>query len=151
MTVYKPSLDSFCGSFFFGLTPALTAGLALYFVHESAGWLFWIPTGLMFLLSLFLSVQCVVVYLNRLQLDEERIRATGPLHSVEIRWSQVTGAVLRERVNPMTRTDHMLVIKSRGATLVFNTSTLSLADEAEVLRRVRDKINVTVQRDRPAI
>lgn len=148
---YRPSLDAFWGSFFFGLTPALTAGLFAYFAGGTAGAWFWVPSALMFLLSLYLSVQCVLVFMDRLHLDERLIRAAGPLHKVEITWGEVTGAVLRERANPVSRTDRMLVIRSRRDTLIFHTSTLSEADEEEVLKLVRARVSLTVQRDRPAV
>ena len=144
-------MRAFFGSLFYGLSPALTAGIVLYFASGSAGWLLWILSGFMFLLALYLSVQCVFVHLNRLYLDDARIKTVNPLHTAELRWAEIVSATLRERVNSVSRTDRILILKSRRATLLFNTSTLSEPDETAVLAKVRAQTSLVVQRDKPTI
>lgn len=144
-------MRAFCGSLFYSLSPALTAGIVLYFASGSGGWLLWIPSGFMFLLALYLSVQDVFVYLDRLYLDDARIRTANPLHTAELKWTEIVSATLRERVNSVSRTDRILILKSRRAELRFNTSTLSEPDETAVLAKVRAQTSLVVQRDKPTI
>ena len=76
---------------------------------------------------------------------------SGPLIKVSIKWEDIVSAVLRERENAMSRTDHLLVIKSTDKMLSYNTSTLSDEDDRKVIEIVGKKTNLVVQKDKPTI
>lgn len=150
--LYKPSFESIVRSTMFALWPVGTAALVTYF--------FWNPdrkvllltlAGLQVLLSGFLLLQAVLVHCNKLWLDERGIRVAGPIIATQMAWAEIASALLRERVNAVSRTDRMLVLRSKSNQLIFNTSVLNPRDEEAVLQAIRARTNLVVQRDRPSI
>ena len=149
--LYKPTMSSFLGSAAFSLIPAATAGTVTFFMWEKASALLLAAGVLMGILSLILLLQDVMVHLRRLHVDELSVSVVGPLLRERIKWTEVAGAVLKERKNAMTRTDHLLIIRSAPKLLSFNTSTLSQNDEENLLAFVRSKVPVVVEGDKPAL
>lgn len=148
---YRPSWRAFGGSLVYDLSPVFMAAIVTYFAYESARWWLWVANAAMVLLSVYSCTQSIFVYLQRLHLDDRGIGATTVFGARAIAWTDVVNATLRERLNPITRTDRLLIVKSRRATMLFNTSTLSEADEEDVLAKVRARVPLLLQRDRPAI
>lgn len=148
---YKPSKKSFLGSFLYGLSPMIVAGIVMYFLAESAHFMMWVLSGVMILFSLYLSLQCIFVHMEKLYLEDDGIRTLGLLAKVAMRWSEIDSAVLRERNNAMSRTDNLLILESRDQKLIFNTSTLNPEDERQVLAKVREKTKLVIFKDKPSI
>lgn len=151
---FKPSLKSFLSSLLWDFSPIIVAGMVTYFMYDSVAWkwLLLAADGFMALLSLFLSVQNVYVHLQKIYLDNYYIRTLSPFYTIELRWPDIVSALLRERVNAMSRTDHLLVLQGRnGRMLTFNTSILNPEDEEIVLKKVREKTDLKVQRDGPSL
>lgn len=150
--LYKPSFKSLAASVLFALWPVGTAALITYF--------FWNPNrkvllfalgGFQVLLSGFLLLQAVLVHCNKLWLDDGGVRVAGPLAATQMAWTEIASAILRERANAVSRTDRMLVLRSRRDQLIFNTSTLSPEDEEAALQIIRARTILVVQRDKPSI
>ena len=148
---YRPTFSSFAGSTLYGLSPAILAAIVIYFWGDSLRLIMWVLSGFMVLLSLFFFLQSIFVYLQKVYLDDYSISVSGPLMKISIRWEDIVSAVLRERENAMSRTDHLLVLKSAGNMLTYNTSTLSDEDDRKVLEIVGKKTNLVVQKDKPTI
>lgn len=148
---FKPSFASFIRSVLYSLSPAITAAIMMYFLADSARFIVKILSGLMFLFSLYLLIQDFFVHLQRLYLDETRIRSKSLLTSITINWPDVVHAELRERENAISGTDHLLIIKSGYHQLVFNTSTLSKEHEKKVIEIVKQKCSLVIINDKPAI
>jgi len=68
-----------------------------------------------------------------------------------MKWTDVLSAVLRERENVISRTDHLLIIQSSRHVIGFNTSSLSKEDEKTVLEMVGRKTPFVIQKDKPTI
>jgi hypothetical protein len=107
--------------------------------------------GLMAALSLFLLLQDALVHLIWVEVDEAAISLKGPFGNSRLLWSEVAGAVLKERENAITRTDRLLILRSETERIAFNASTLSQVDEARLLDFVRQRINLVVERSKPSI
>ncbi|MBI5222839.1 hypothetical protein HY990_00290 [Candidatus Micrarchaeota archaeon] len=148
---YRPTFASFIGSSLYGFSPAITVATAMYFLLEPARWIMWVASGAMLILSLHLTVQTICVHLQKLYVDDYCIRVSGPMLKAVIQWKDVVSAVLRERENLMSRTDHLLIIKSVNHMLSYNTSVLSKEDEKEVLEMVTKMTRLVIQRDKPSI
>jgi len=148
---YRPSLASFAGSVLYGFTPVITAGIVMYFLWDSTRWIVWVASGFMLILSLYLTVQTICVHLQKLYLDDYGIGVSGPTIEVAMRWQDVISAVLRERNNLMSRTDHLLILESVNQVLSYNTSTLTKKDESEVLELVKKKTHLIIKKDKPTI
>jgi hypothetical protein len=148
--VYRPCLRSFANEQFYSLSPAALAGAALYFFAGPDSWWLWLLSSGLFLFSAFLCAQDVMVHLTRLTLDEKGARVRGPFERGEILWSDVVGALLRERRNVVTSNDHLLILESQLHQLVYNTSTLSRRDEQAVLALVRRRIPLVVENEQPS-
>ncbi len=153
---YKPKTSSLLASFVYDLSPAIIALIGYRFAHTGAsarglGWLLVVATVGMCLLSFYLFIQTIAVHLRRVTIDEESISVTGLLGTTTVGFSSTVKAVLRERVNPVSRTDHLILIQSRtGELLTFNSSTLSRDDEDDFLNELRKCVHLEVVRDRPA-
>lgn len=154
---YKPNTSSLLTSFVWDLSPALIAFIGYSFAHEGAsakglGWLLLVGTVAMCLLSAFLLLQTIAVHLRSVTIGEDRISVTGILGATTIPFSSIAKAVLRERVNPVSRTDHLVLIQSRtGEFLTFNSSTLPPGDEDDFLTELRRHVDLEVVRDKPAL
>ena len=154
---YKPNTSSLFGSFLWDFSPAIIAIIGYRFAHAGAtakglGWLLVVGTVAMCLFSFFLLIQTIAVHLRRVTIEEESISVTGPLGTTTVGFSSIVKAVLRERVNPVSRTDHLILIESRnGALLTFNSSTLSRDDEDDFLTELRRHVDLQIVRDKPAL
>lgn len=151
---FKPSPRSFFGSLLLDFSPVIVAIIVTYFMYDSVAWkwLLWVADGFMALLSLFFLQQSIYVHLKKIYLDDHCIRTSSPLCVIELNWLNVTSAILRERINAMSRTDRLLMLQSNdGRILIYNTSTLNPEDEEIVLQKVREKTNLIVHRDSPSM
>jgi len=154
---YKPNTSSLFGSFLWDFSPAIIAIIGYRFAHAGAtakglGWLLVVGTVAMCLFSFFLLMQTIAVHLKRVTIDEGSISVTGPLGTTTVSFSSIVKAVLRERVNPVSRTDHLILIQGRsGELLTFNSSTLSRPEEEDFLNEVRRHVDLEVVSDRPAL
>ena len=118
----------------------------------TAKWFLFIADSFMVLLSFFLLLQTIFVHLQTLYFDEYCIKTVSPLGIIELKWQDISDALLRERVNAISRTDHLLILKTYdGQMLTFNTSTLSPEDENFVLGKIARMVNLKVHRDAPSI
>lgn len=149
--VYKPSLKSLLAALLLALWPVATAATLTYFFGNAKSRVLWVGGGVMALFSLVLLFQAVFVHRQKIWIDERAIRVTGPRFDTRIAWSEIVNATIRERVNAISRTDRLLTIHSQHRRLVFNTSTLSVRDEEEVLAQIRCRTRLFVQRDKPTI
>lgn len=152
---YRPMKKSFFSSLFLSLSPIITAGVATYFFprlfSKPIPGLLWVLNAIMVLLSLKLLLNTLFVHKMRLYLDDHCVRSTGLFGTTQINWSEITEALLRERQNSVSRTDHLLILTSSNHLLSFNTSILAPEDEGEVLNKVREKTNLVIHQDRPTI
>jgi len=151
---FRPSKKSFFVSLLWALSPLIVAGIVTYFMYESIAWkwLLWIANGVTVLFSLYLLVQSIYVHLETLYLDNYCIRTSSPLVTIELKWEDIVNALLLERINAISRTDHLLILQSYDdRVLLFNTSTLDPKDEEIVIRKVKEKTNLEIQRDSPSI
>lgn len=152
MTRYHPSLGSFLGSIAYGASPAATAGVVLYLRGPESGNLLWIASLLMGLFALVLCLQAVFVHLNRLEMNERGIGVADPLTGSRwMRWEDVVDATLRERRNPVSRTDHLLILRSRSTMINYPLSILSRGAEEHVLAELRARTKLITIQDRPAV
>jgi len=148
---YKPTFTSFVSSLLYRLSPAIVLGIIMYFTADSARLVMWVLSAITGVYCLYLLLQTTFVHLQRLYLDEERIRVSSPLSTIEMKWTDVLSAVLRERENVISRTDHLLIIQSSRHVIGFNTSSLSKEDEKTVLEMVGRKTPFVIQKDKPTI
>jgi uncharacterized membrane protein YhaH (DUF805 family) len=154
---YKPTVSSFVNSILWDISPATVALVGYYFTHEKAsekglGWLVVVVTVAMCLWSLLLLLPTLTVHSKRVTLDERSISVTGLFGTTTIGFSQIDGAVMRERVNLVSRTDRLIIIHSvAGQLLTFNPSTLSRKDEEDFLRELRKHVPLEVVRDKPTL
>ena len=149
--VYRPTFASFLGSVAYVSVLPLTALVFLYFRHWSVHWLIWAASGIGLLMWAFFVLQCIVVHLCVLYLDEEGAAIIGPGIRSAMRWREVDEPVLRERPNRLSRTDRAVVLAAGGRRLVYNLSTLSRSDEEGALAWIRAHTNLVTQRDTPSI
>jgi len=155
--IYKPKNSSLLTSFVWDIFPVLIALIGCHFMHEGASsngleWLLLVVTIAMCLLSVFLLIQTIAAHSQSVTLEEDRISITGFLGATAISFNSIDKAVLRERVNPVSRTDHLLIIQSRnGQFLTFNSSTLSPEDEEDFLTELRKHVDLEVVRDKPVL
>ncbi len=103
------------------------------------------------LFSVFLLVQDVLVHLHCVYADDDSIAVVGPLARMEIRWSEVTERILKERRNTITITDHLLILRGRSDQVIYNTSTLSRNDEKRLLELVRSNGPLLIEQSKPSI
>jgi hypothetical protein len=73
------------------------------------------------------------------------------LTRVHLSWSDVRHAVLRERRNALTRTDHLLIIEGVGRSVTYPTSVLPELHEAQLLEAVRRHVPLVTRLDRAAL
>jgi hypothetical protein len=150
---YKPTLSSFLASLAYDLSPVILAGVVSFFMWENINIFMLTASILMGILSLYCLLQTIIAHRQMIYVDEQMIAISGYFGlNRYIHWSQVRGAVLKERENLMSRTDHLLVLHgSNSQVLYLNTSTLSEKDEEELLAFVRRKITLIVERSKPTI
>jgi len=155
--IYKPKASSLWASFVWDFSPALIALIGYGFAHGGAsakglGWLVLVATVAMCLFSVFLLLQTIAVHLRSVTMGQDYICVTGLLGATTIPFSSIAKAMLRERVNPVSRTDHLVLIQSRtGQLLTFNSSTLPPDDEDDFLTELRRHVDLEVVRDKPAL
>lgn len=148
---YKPTLSSFVGSSLYRVSPVLIVIIILFFKAGSMNTALWIVSGITILFSFYMLTSSIVVHLQRLYIDGDRIRLSSPLQRCTLRWDDIVSAVLRERHNAMTRTDRLLILRTPDHILGFNISTLSPQDEEAVIAFVHRKTRLLVQRDNPTL
>jgi len=148
---YRASTISFLRSLLLALSPILTAGIGTYFVFDCRNWFLWVVDVLMGLFSLYLLFQTLFVYSGRLYLDTNVIKAINTLASTQIAWRDITKAVLRERRNVLSHTDHLLILYSYNNVLTFNISILSDHDEKTVLDAIKAKTDLEIVQDTPSL
>lgn len=149
---YRPSFRSFFGSLVFDSSPLLVVAAVYYFKGFHQGLLLGIVSAGMVLYSVFLVVQSCVVFLGRLEMSPVGIRsftAFGPMPF--IKWVDINYAMLRERQNPVSRTDRLLILQTPRAKMNFPVSILSREEEQEVIDEVKRRIHLVVTEDRPAV
>lgn len=152
MLRFRPSFSSFVGSLAYSLSPAIVVGIVRYFKGPHLGVAIGIGSALMLLLAFFLCVQDVFVHLVQLELSSAGIRRFGgPTAAKAMLWNEVTEATLRERNNPVSRTDRFLILKSQRGMLGYPLSILSPSDESKVLEELKNRTRLVVMQDRPAI
>jgi len=146
---YRPSFRSLVASLAWAAAPLL--GPIIIWVIFPAflnNVIAWGLTGLMILYSMFLLIQALVVHCVRLTLNENGLsfgRRT-------IQWSDINDAVMKERRNPVSRTDRVIMIRLHdGKVMNYNLSTLDPSDEDDAIRFIRGKIRLPVVQDRPAL
>jgi hypothetical protein len=149
---FRPSLKSLIGSLAYAASPAVVVGMVYYLKGPHLGIVIWIASVLMLLLAFVLCLQAILVHLVRLEISPSGIRVAGGLSRVQwLRWEGISEATLRERRNPVSRTDHLLILKSAGVMLSYPLSVLSHSDESVVLDELRRRTKLVVIQDRPAI
>jgi hypothetical protein len=149
---FHPSFGSFIGSVVFAASPALVVATVHYFMDLHPGVLIWIGSGLMLSMSFALFLQAIFVHLVRLEISAIGIRTFGGLSAAQaIRWSDVTEATLRERHNPVSRTDRLVILRSRSSMMNYPVSILSHSDELKVVEELNRRTKLVVIQDRPAI
>jgi hypothetical protein len=127
-------------------------GVVHYLKGPQPGVLIWIASAVMLLFAFLLCMQVVFVHLVRLELSPLGIRAVGPLSGAQwLSWDEISEATLRERRNPVSRTDHLLILKSPRTMLNYPLSVLPRPAEAAVLDELRLRTRLVVIQDRPAI
>ncbi|UCF67402.1 MAG: hypothetical protein JSV80_16785 [Acidobacteriota bacterium] len=149
--IYRPSRSGLFRSVLFSLLPAGVAAVVVWLAGSHMNWMGWVASGLMGLLTLYLFLQTVFVFATKIACDERGLAVLAPLGAIGILWSDVKRAVLRERVNALSRTDHMLVLTGSAKEVVCNPSVLAPEDEQRLLDCVRAHVTVIVQRDKPSI
>lgn len=138
---YKPTLRSFVSSLVWDFSLVAVATVATYFQHDRLGILIWIADGIVGLLFLFMLVSTLNVHLQSITVDERGLRRQGPIAETSIEWRSVVSARMLERRNFISGADRLLIVQSaHGDILTFNTSTLSTADEAQLLSEVRRRV-----------
>lgn len=148
---FRPTVASFLSAAVYSLTPAAIAGLGTFLLREKRGAGLLVAGTLMVALSLVLLLQDALVHLIRVEVDEAAISLIGPSGRSHLPWPEVVGAVLKERENVITRTDHLLILRSKTQGVAFNTSTLSESNEALLLDFVRQRVNLVVEASKPSL
>lgn len=154
---YRPSISSLFFSFLWGISPAVVALVGYLIAHEEASdkgliWFLVVVSVAMCFWSVLLIIQTIAVHMRRVTIDEKSITVAGPLGTTTIAFSSVAEAILRERVNPISRTDHLIMIRSHsGGFLVYNPSALSRSDEESFLSLLRRHVDLKVISDKPAL
>ena len=147
---YRPSMASFLGSSLYRLSPAMVAGLMIYLAGHRFNVAMWIATAIMFAFALWLFAETITVHTISIDADDEGVRLSSRGRVMALRWRDISSAILRERPNPITRTDRLLILKSGDRQLPLNISTLRPEDEAALLDLARRKTHVIVHEDVPA-
>ena len=147
--LYRPSFRSFLGCIAYSLSMALVAGIVLFMTRPHPGVLIWIGSILMLLFSFALCVQDVVVHLIQLEISSLGIRTFGGITPARaMLWSEITEALLRERHNPVSRTDRLIILKSHRGMMNYSLSVLSRSDEQEALEELNRRTRLVVMQDR---
>jgi hypothetical protein len=149
--LFQPSWSAFLASMLLAFSPTIVAGLVLVLASSAMSWFGWVASGLMGLSTIYLVLQTLYVFTFRIYVDHRGLIVVGRLGRNGIEWHEVCQAVLRERVNAVSRTDHMLVLTGSDKNVVCHPSVLSPADEEQLLAFVREHVTVVVQRDRPTV
>lgn len=149
---YKPSIKSLFGSLVWDFSIAFMAAIITFFGYKAHPRIIVALDIIAGLVVLVMLLQTINVYCTKIYIDDHCIMTSSPLCTTRIQWGEVTGTLLRERKNAMSRTDHLLILKSRdGNIILYNTSTLSPQDEEAVLAKVRSMVRLDVKEDRPAM
>jgi len=149
---FRTSFKSFLGSLAYSVSPAVVVGVVRYLKGPQLGVLIWIISALMLVYVFTLCLRDVLVHLVRLEINLTCIRVIGPFSQERLlRWEDISEATLRERRNAVSRTDHLLILKSRCTTLNYPLSVLSRPAESAVLDELRRRTRLLVIQDRPAI
>ena len=149
---FRPSLRSFLASLAFAAIPAVIAVAVHHWLGSRMRVLVWIGSAVLVLMSFLYFVQAMSVHLIRLEISPEGIRRFGgPSGEHAMRWSEITEATLRERRNPVSRTDRLLILKSRDKMLNYPLSILSRADELKALEELNRRTKLLVIQDDPAV
>jgi hypothetical protein len=149
---FYPSFRSFLGSLAFDFSPLVIVGAVYYFKGSHTGILLGILSVVMIAISALQFLQTCIVHLVRLEIAPGGIRtksALGP--SMQMAWRDVIEATLRERKNPVSRTDHLLILRSAGGMMNYPLSILKRSEEAEVIEELQRRTRLGVVEDRPAI
>ena len=149
---FRPSFKSLIGSLAYSASPAAVVGMVYYLKGSHQGVVIGTASVVMLLLAFVLCLQSIVVHLVRLEINPTGIRVVGGLSQAQwLRWERISEATLRERRNPASRTDHLLILKSAGVTLSYPLSVLSQSDELAVLDELHRRTRLAVIQDWPAI
>ena len=148
---YRPSVTSFLGSIAFALLPASLVAVVYVLRGPDFGTILWILSGLMCLYSAFLCIQAVFVHLQSLVMNDRGFGIIGSLSRSWVDWDQVNEATLRERHNPVTRTDRLIVLETRRGPIAFPLSVLDRRAEQDAIAHIRAHTKLVVVRDQPAI
>jgi len=149
---FRPSFKSFVGSVAFSSSLAAVALLGHYFLGSRGG----LPAKIGYLAMLGFSALFLLndinVHLRRLELTPIGIIRHGIFAGgVGMRWEEITEATLRERHNPATRTDRLLILKSPRGVFSYPLSVLSRASETAVIEELKCRSRLVIVQDRPAI
>lgn len=149
--VFQPARSAALRSLVIAVSPALVAAIMVALVGPHMRLFGWAASVVSAIVTVYLVIQTASVFASRIVVDERGIAMIGPLGRTAIAWAEVGQAVLRERVNALTRTDHMLVLTGGRNKLICHPSTLSRQDEDRLLTHVRSHVTLIVQRDKPSI
>ena len=148
---YRPTIKSFFGSLVYDCWILFLAAILTFFAYRTCPRIILVFDIIAVVITLVLLTQTIFVHCTKIYLDDERVITSSPLSRTEIYWQDVTEAILYERRNIMSRTDHLLLLRTRNSMISCNTSTLDPSDEERVLGMVRSKTNLAVRRSRPSV
>jgi hypothetical protein len=152
---YKPSFKSFVSSLIWDFSLAIAGILGYHFsVDQSTAkfkvWFLFISLCVLCGISLILFTQTIYVFTRRIIIDDERISLSGISGTKTMRFDFVMNATLNERINQISRTDHLLkIVDRKGEVLIINPSTLSRSDEKDFIAFIGSRINLEVINDKP--
>jgi len=108
----------------------------------------WVLCGI----SIKSFIRTICVYTRRIIIDDNSISLTGLRGNKTISFGSIKSAILSERKNLFSRTDHLLSIEDlSGGVLYLHTSTLSRSGEKDFLAFFGGKVNYEVKSDFPVI
>ncbi len=133
--------------------PSGTVLLVLWLTKWHVHWLLWMANAIILVLAMGMLLTTLVVFRIYLYIDEDKAAYFSPIakDSVWLSWEQVREAVLRERKNFISGTDHLLLLYGPGDLVMYNTSNLSPKDEKYALDLVRSKVDLRIQTYSPSI
>jgi hypothetical protein len=134
------------------MSPLASTAIVFYFKGHDVSVFLAILAVIAILFSAYAFYLTCGVYLQQLEVSPLGIRSFTPFGTGALmEWGKINDAALRERRNPVTRTERLLILHSPYGMMTFPLSILSPKEEQEVIEEIKQRTRLVVIEDRPLI
>lgn len=148
---YKPTLGSMIKSTLYRFSGGIFILAYMYFYGEDIGKFIWTVSWIALIIPAFLAIESILIHTTKLYVDNSQIVSHHFLHKNKILWHHVIRAELRERENVLSGVDRLLILQSPQHLLSYPLSILKNSDQQHIIKLVREKVNLVVEKDRPTL